>query len=693
TGLLFHLARRLADSRILLVGAYRPDDVAIGRAGARHPLAAVVHELQRDFGDIFVDLDKADGRAFVDAFLDSEPNRLDGNFRTSLTKRTAGNPLFTVEMLRGMQTRDELVKDDDGYWALGRELDWQQLPARVEAVIAERLDRLTIHCRSTLAAASVQGQAFLAEVAAEVQGANAGLAVGCLSETLGRQHNLVEAGSREHYGDRAVSRFRFRHYLIQQFAYQQLDRVTKSRLHEATGLALEELYADQVGEHALELARHFESAGVVGKAVDYFHQAGKVAYRISANKAAIDCFGRALSLLGDYPPGPERSHSELAIQLSLTAPLLATYGYTAPEIKKAANRAIDLAQQWDEPDYLFPARLMLLTHLCMRAEYQPAMELGEQLLKQAEREQNPLHLNQAHHVLGYLKFCLGSLHAALHHFDSALTSFDPQVESHLMPGFIGQNTWMTTLIRKAWTLWFLGYPDQSMAILKEIMSQVEQLDQDHDLAFTLGLGICPIFYIRGEFEQAEANAKRLLALATGKGLHYFVPFGQTILGSGMVSRGFKAEGLNELCAGIKGYREGGQRALLTFCLSILAASLGDDEEVGQVLDEATDLVEETGERFFEAELHRLRGEFLCQRGVDPTKVEKCYRQALDIARRQQAKSLELRAATSLARLWQRQGIGQEARQLLAEAYSWFTEGFETRDLKEARKLLQELECF
>jgi tetratricopeptide (TPR) repeat protein len=222
------------------------------------------------------------------------------------------------------------------------------------------------------------------------------------------------------------------------------------------------------------------------------------------------------------------------------------------------------------------------------------------------------------------------------------------------------------------------------------LGQVEALGRDHDLAFTLGLGICPIFFIRGEYERAEAQAIRLLRLAAEKDLQYFVPFGQVFLGSGMFKRGLRVEGLNELCAGIKRYRAAGQKALLSFCLSILAESLGGDEEAGQVLDEATGLVEETGERFFEAELHRLRGEFLWQRGSDPAQVEVCYGQALAIARRQEAKSLELRAVMSLARLWQRQRRAQEAQTLLSGVFGWFSEGLATADLLEAQTLLAEL---
>ena len=260
----------------------------------------------------------------------------------------------------------------------------------------------------------------------------------------------------------------------------------------------------------------------------------------------------------------------------------------------------------------------------------------------------------------------------------------------IMVKFIGRNMWLTSLFRKAWTLWFLGYPDQSLAALEETMIKIEQLGQDHDLAFTFAIGICPLLYLQREYDQSEAQTKRLLGLAARKNLHYFIPFGQIFLGAAMVKRGQMAEGQSKIRSGIRQYREGGQKTFLSFSLSILIDSLGEDEEAGEVLDQALELVEKTGERFFEAELWRQRGQYLEQRGAGPDEVEECFRKAQDIARRQEAKSLELRAATSLARLWQRQRREQEAHTLLAGVLGWFTEGFETADQQEAQTLLEEL---
>ena len=273
--LLFHLGRQLVSSRIMIVGAYRPEEVASGRDGKRHPLEPVVNEFQRDFGHITVDVDQAESRGFVEAFLDTEPNRLRLPFREMLYRQTRGHPLFTIELLRGMQERGDLVQDQEGRWVEGPALDWETLPARVEAVIAERMGRLPKPLQETLRAASVEGEVFTAEVVAQVQGANEQEIIRRLSGELGRQHRLVAAQSLQRVGSQCLSRYRFRHFLFQKYLYDHLDPVERAHLHEATGSLLETLYRERVAvgealelgaqfppvaEGAVQLARHFQAA-------------------------------------------------------------------------------------------------------------------------------------------------------------------------------------------------------------------------------------------------------------------------------------------------------------------------------------------------------------------------------------------------------------------------------------------------
>jgi DNA-binding SARP family transcriptional activator len=317
--LLFHLGRRLEHSRILILGAYRATEVILGRPSTeppgqeslntrqreRHPLEPVVNEFKRHFGQIEVDLEQAQGRQFVDAFLDSEPNQLDEAFRETLFHLTKGHPLFTVELLRGMQERQELAQDRKGRWVEGEVLNWETLPARVEAVIAERISRLPERLRNVLNVASVEGEAFTAEVIARVETASERETVRLLSDVLDRTYQLVSAQRTLRLEGQRLSRYRFRHTLFQRYLYNSLDPVEKEYLHQAVGTWLEKLCGEGTEEAAAaapQLAWHFQEAGSTEKAIGYLCLAGERAQRLYANEEAIRYFVRSLELLEDTLP-------------------------------------------------------------------------------------------------------------------------------------------------------------------------------------------------------------------------------------------------------------------------------------------------------------------------------------------------------------------------------------------------------
>ncbi|MBN1484881.1 MAG: tetratricopeptide repeat protein, partial [Chloroflexia bacterium] len=297
--LLFRLGRRIGDRPILIVGTYRPAEVALGRAGGRHPLAKVLAELKRYQGEIEIDLaraQEAEGRAFVDAVLDSEPNHLDEEFRQALYQHTGGHPLFTVELLRAMQERGVLIQDVQGSWQEGPELDWAALPARVEGVIQKRIGRLEQDLRDMLTIASVEGEDFTAEVIARVQQAQCRDLIRKLSRTLEKQHRLVRAQGIRRLADQRLSQYRFQHSLFRRYLYTELDELERGYLHEDVGLILEELYGEQAGEIAVQLARHFVEAGLDDKARAYLCQAAEQSAVRFANTEAIAHLSRALEL-------------------------------------------------------------------------------------------------------------------------------------------------------------------------------------------------------------------------------------------------------------------------------------------------------------------------------------------------------------------------------------------------------------
>jgi predicted ATPase/DNA-binding SARP family transcriptional activator len=307
--LLFHLGRRLAgtNSKLLIACAYRPEEVVLGRNGQRHPLAKVLSEFKRTLGDIWVHLDRASeskDRKFVDALLDIEPNRIEESFRTALFERTGGHPLFTVEMLRAMQERGDLFRDEDGAWIADPTLDWHVLPARVEAVIAERIDRLDPELRDILTIASVEGELFTAQVVVEVQKVSERTTLQRLSHYLERQHRLVREREEVYTGNRRLSRYQFGHVLFQDYLYEHLSQGERRLLHGDVAAALEKLYEGKLDEMAVQLAHHYHRASEYSYAFHYYGLAGERAARLYENRDAIKHFTLAIQFAESVSPDP-----------------------------------------------------------------------------------------------------------------------------------------------------------------------------------------------------------------------------------------------------------------------------------------------------------------------------------------------------------------------------------------------------
>jgi len=688
--LLFHLGRQLAGSRILIVGAYRPEEVALGRDGARHPLEPVVNEFQRDFGDIRVNVDQAESRDFVEAFLDSEPNRLGVAFREMLYRQTHGHPLFTIELLRGLQERGDLVQDPEGRWVEGPALDWETLPARVEAVIAERIGRLAQPLQAALRVASVEGEDFTAEVVARVLGTDERDMVQRLSSELDRRHRLVRAQAIERLGSRRVSRYRFRNYLFQKYLYDNLDQVERAYLHEDVGNVLEELYGDQAGEIAVQLAWHFQEAGIAAKAIDYLRQAGERAVQLSAYQEGIAHLTRGLVLLVALPDSPERAQQELALQLALGIAWVGPQGY-GPELEKAYTRARELCQQMGKTSQLCQVLGQLAVGYYVRAEHQKARELAEEALSLAQQAEDPLLVALGHWRLGFILFCLGEYTTARAHFEQMISFYKPQQHHRSFLFLRGSDAGTSALAYDACCLWCLGYPEQALRRSQEALALARELDHPYSLADVLCFAGCMFNEMRRDGSALKDHAEELMRLSSEK-VPGWSGTGTWHRGEAVAMLGQVQEGMAQMREGMAAHQSMGARCYLSGALGSLAeaqAKAGHPEEGLTTLAEALALVEETGERHWEAELYRLRAELLLMQG-DDAEAEASLQKAIEVARRQSAKSWELRATVSLCRLWQEQGRLDEARQMLAEIYGWFTEGFDTPDLQEAKALLEEL---
>ncbi|MBN1995848.1 MAG: AAA family ATPase [Anaerolineae bacterium] len=706
--MLFHLGRRLAKTPLLMVGAYRPEQVVPG-----HTLSSVLHELQARYGEIGLDLARADGRQFLGAVLDSQPNRLDDGFRETLYQHTEGHALFTTELLRGMVARSELVQDASGCWVTGTELNWDQLPARVEAVIAERVARLPEKCRKFLAAASVQGETFILEVVARALDCRPAQALELLSRLQSDRHDLVRALSVEvltvshsdYAHSQTLSCYHFRHFLFQQYVYQSLDPVTRNWLHRVTAEGLEALANLQVGEpdpweaSPARLAWHFKQAGQAARAVGYLLQAGQAAYRLSANVEAIAYLQQGLTLLEDIPDTPQRTRQELGLQLALGQALMENQGYGMPAVKQTFDRAWTLYRQVGETPQLFVIFFSLITFYMVRGQLRTALELSEQFLGQAKQGSDRAGLPVARRLLGVTQLWRGQLAQARLHLEESIALYNSELPQALVLTE-GQSSAALAMVDSAYTLWLLGYPDQAQQWAEAARHQAEAESQPLTSVYVLFVSAL-IYDALRDWPNSRTLAEATIALATEHGLVFWWAGGVIIREAMRLRQGqTDPEIVAEMRKNLTIFQATGAIVGLPYMLSLLAEALGRLEQPAEglsLLAQAQAVVAETENRTWDAELSRLQGELrLKAEGRKLTEespevaAEACFQQAIAIAQQQEARSWELRATVRLARLWQAQGKKEEARQMLVKIYNWFTEGFDTADLAEAKMLLAEL---
>jgi serine/threonine protein kinase/predicted ATPase len=707
--LLFHLGRRIQECPIFLIGAFRPGELTLGWTKERHPLDPIIHEFKRDFGDIEVEVGESEGRQFIDAYIDTESNQLGETFRDFLFKQTKGHPLFTVELLRDMQERGILVKDENNRWMEGPELNWDTLPARVDAVVEERISRLTEELRDILTLASVEGEEFTAEVVARLKETKVRELVRLLSSELDKRHHLVSAKGIRYLEKQRLSLYLFQHILFQRYLYNSLDEVERVYLHEEVGNILESLYGEQTEEISVQLARHFEEAGIVNKAIEYLQKAGQKASKLSAHQEAITHFNKCLEFLKTLPETPERAQQEIMLQLSLAVPLYATKGLAAPEVGQVITRVQDLYQQLGEPPQLIQALAAIAQFTSLRAEYRKTIELYEKINRIAEKAGDALYSKLAAGFGTWSYLNIGDFSESLVKAKIWLDVYDPEQHAPLMFVF----GWDLGVVAKnvfSWALWFLGYPDQAAKMSEESVSLARKLEHPFTFAFALTFDLVVCIY-RGEFQGFKEMIEELTQLSKDKGFIYWEMHGIFYMGYIQALEGQIEEGLTKMHQAMDTLVAIGAGTCFTRLYTRIMEThiLSKHPDKGlDIFDKAMEVLGTYDERYCEAELYRLKGELLLIKAEDderqkgkPKKskdkedelakeAETLFHKAIEISRKQQAKSWELRAVMSLSRLLQKRSKKKEARKILEDIYGWFTEGFDTADLKEAKSLLDEL---
>jgi class 3 adenylate cyclase/predicted ATPase len=597
-----------------------------------------------------------------------------------LTK-TDGVPLFVEEMTKAILESGHL-RAVDGRYELTGSLSTLTIPATLQDSLMARLDRL-VTAKAVAQYAAVIGRQFAYALLHAVAHVDEGL----LQQELAR---LVAAEIVYQRGVPPQATYVFKHALVQDAAYQSILRSTRQQYHQRIAQVLEGQFPQVIEMQPELLAHHYTEANLAEQAIPYWQRAGQQASDRAANVEAISHLTTGIELLKTLPETPEHTEQALTLHIALGAALLVTKGQGAPEVAQTYAHARALCQQVGETPELVPVLFGLWRYYVARSQLHTARELGETLLRQAQQAHDPALAVVAHFALGVTWWWFGALPAARQHLEHGIARYTPD-QRHTPVFRIGPDPGVGCRVYAAVTLWILGYPEQALVHLHDALALAHALSHSFSLAWVWGCAAW-CYQFRRDVLFVHKQAEATIALATEQGFPLWVALGTILRGWALAMQGQGEEGLAQVRQGIAAWRATGAALGVPYLCTVLAevyAHLGHPADGLQALAEAHTLVEQHEERWCEAEVHRLRGVLLLQQPGTP-QAEAWLQQALDVARRQGAKSLELRAAMSLTRLWQHQGKRAEAYELLAPVYHWFTEGFDTADLKDAKALLEEL---
>jgi len=707
--LISYLARQRHAAQLMLIGTYRTVELIV----SGHPLKAVKQELLAKQLCDELPLEYL-SQAAVAKYLSVRfpTHRFPKELARLIQERTEGNPLFMVNAVDYL-VAEGLIDEREECWELVVEIENVEVgvPDSIKQMIEKQIDHLDANEQRTLETASVAGAEF--STLAVVAGLDEDAAqVEARCDVMARQRQFIrDSGVQVLPNGEAVSRYGFIHALYQNVLYERVSASRRVQLHRRIGEQGEALYGERAGENAAELAMHFERGSNYTQAVKYLQQAAENAVRRFAYQEAVVLSRRGLEVLAKLPDTPERAQQELWLHITLGVPLIATEGYAAPDVGTVYLRARELCRHAGETPEISQVLWGLWTFYVLRAELGTAREIAEEFLRLAERLSYPGLAMRAHLVLEVTFLHLGEFAPAMEHFERALSLYDP--ERHLEDAFqYAQNPGVAMRCFAAWALWFLGKPDQALDRIQETLTLARELSDPHGLAHAL-LFAAILHQLRREERLAQEYAEAGLAVASEHGLVMYQAQATIIRGWALIGQGQPEEAIEQMRQGLAAYQVTGCELMRPHFFALLAEALGKARKADEGLrglKESLEAAHRNGDASYFAELYRTKGELLLSqargRGIsraatagkdvveaEPPVVaqaEGCFNQSIQIARKQKAKSLELRAVMSVARLYQNQGKREEARDLLAQVYDTFTEGFGTTDLREAKALLDEL---
>jgi len=626
-------------------------------------------------------LTRRDGAALVERVSGGKP--LPDEVLCQILAKTDGVPLFVEELTKTMLESGLLADAGDRY-ALSGPLPPLAIPATLQDSLMARLDRLALVKEVAQTAAAI-GREFPHDLLAAV----CSLPETRLSDALDQ---LVGSELVFRQGTAVNATYTFKHILVQDAAYQSLLKSKRQQLHTRIAKALEESLPERAHNQPEVLAYHFTEGGLAKQAVGYWLKAGQRAIRHSANAEAISHLSKGLDLAGSLPAESERAGCELDLRIALGPALISAKGQAAPEVEANYARARALCAEADDRPRLFTALRGLYIYYLVKGQIGAATELGQELLELAEASRDPGDMVEAHRALCATSMYRGQLARALAQGREGLALYDPDAHGAHAYSY-GVEPSVALGVYTAWTSWFLGFPTAALERAEDVCRRASASGHPYSLAQALVFA-CYVHQSRRDPQKTMERADSALVVAGEQGFPVWAALMAILRGWSLVMLEKSSGGLDELRSGLAAYRSTGAEVAETYLLSLLAeaeAAVGLHDQALATVDQALRSVARTGIRCWESELNRLNGQIVLERDrANEGAAEASLRRAIEIAQVQEARSWELRAATSLARLWAEQGKRAQARDLLAPIHAWFTEGFDTADLEHARALLDEL---